>query len=75
MIEKMKKHQEEYEYEKMGLQQRERDFQNRDRRVAAHHQKIYERDNALYSTFAQPHQGTHTKWDKARTDHVHRFNQ
>ena len=26
MIEKMKKHQEEYEYEKMGLQQRERDF-------------------------------------------------
>jgi len=50
MIEKMKTHQEEYEYEKMGLQQRERDFQNRDRRVAAHHQKIHERDNALYGT-------------------------
>jgi len=37
MVEKMKRNQEEFDHERVGLQQRERDFMNRDRRVAAHH--------------------------------------
>lgn len=74
MIEKMKRYQEDFDYERVGLQQRERDFQNRDRRIVAHHQKIAERDNALYDTFSKPHQDTHTKWDFKKTDHVNKLN-